>query len=394
MNVFVINAGSSSLKFKLFEMPSERLICTGLVERIGDKLQQLTYQSDRGEVKEETQLNNHRGALQRVVELLMDDQVGVISVKEEIEIVGHRVVHGGGKFSEPVDIDDYVKQEIRQFASLAPLHNPPNLVGIEVAGEVFPSSRHVAVFDTGFHGTIPEVARRYAVPDFMYRDLGIQVYGFHGISHQYVSRQAIEYLNNPHAKIITMHLGNGCSMTAVHQGRSMDHSMGFSPSNGLIMGSRSGDIDQGAIFQMIREHGFDADEVNNLLTRKSGMLGLTGFLDLRDIESLAAQGDVACKVALEMNAYRIRKYIGSYTAAMNGLDALVFTAGIGENSELIRQMVCENLDFLGIVLDRDKNKKVNGEISVISSDHSKVEILVIPTNEELEIARQVYSFPV
>lgn len=389
MKVFIINTGSSSLKFKLFEMPAETLVCSGMVERIGGEMQQLSYQSERGEVNETMELKTHRAALTKVVELLLDPDIGVITTKEDIRLFGHRVVHGGDRFSGTVRIDEAVRNEIRRFASLAPLHNPPNLEGIEVAEEVFPDSPHFAVFDTGFHQTIPAMARRYAVPDFVYSEYGVQVYGFHGISHEYVSRKAIDYLGIRDSRIITLHLGNGCSMTAVRNGKSIDHSMGFSPSDGLIMGTRSGDIDQGAIFHMIRHHGYQPEEVNTLLTRKSGMLGLTGHADLRDVESRASEGDEVCALAMQMNAYRIRKYIGSYAAAMNGLDAIVFTAGIGENSVMMRQLVCMDMEYLGIELDVGKNENVSGDLTSIGTNGSRVSILVIPTNEELEIARQV-----
>ena len=389
MKVFIINSGSSSLKFKLFEMPAEKLICSGMVERIGSGSQRLVLRSDHHELRETVQLETHRAALLKIVEMLLDPENGVIATKDEIEVVGHRVVHGGDKFSGTVEIDSQVKDEIRRFTSLAPLHNPPNLEGIEVGEEIFPRSRHLAVFDTGFHRTIPDVARKYAIPDYLYSREGIQVYGFHGISHRYVSRRAIETLDLPTSRIITIHLGNGCSMTAVKDGQSIDHSMGFSPSDGLIMGSRSGDIDQGVIFHLIRHLGYEPSAVDRLLTKESGMLGLTGFADLRDIESRAGEGDEVCSEALEMNAYRIRKYIGAYCAVMNGLDAIVFTAGIGENSVLMRRLVCRDLEYLGIELDEEKNERVSDGIESIGSRNSRVAILVIPTNEELEMARQV-----
>lgn len=362
-----------------------------MVERIGDEVQELGFRTDRGEIHESLSLPTHRAALHHLVEMLLDEEWGVIDSRDEIQIVGHRVVHGGDQYSGTMVIDEDVKEEIRRFASLAPLHNPPNLEGIEVAGEMFPRSRHVAVFDTGFHRTIPEVARKYAIPEKYYTEHGIQVYGFHGISHQYVSQQAIKFLGMSRSRMITIHLGNGCSMTAVQDGRSVDHSMGFSPSDGLIMGSRSGDIDQGVIFYLIRQLGYDVDAVDKLLTKESGMLGLTGMLDLRDIESRARKGDMACTQALEMNAYRIRKYIGSYAAAMNGLDAIVFTAGIGENSEMMRRLVCTDLEYLGIELDKVKNEAVTDGIYSIAAPSSKVDVLVIPTNEELEIARQAFA---
>ena len=391
MKVFIINSGSSSLKFKLFDMPAEHLICSGMVERIGSGAEQLIFRSERGTFRESIQLKSHRAALQKIVEWLLNPDWHLIQTKEEIKIVGHRVVHGGDRFSGTTPIDEAVIDEVRRFSDLAPLHNPSNLEGIEVAGEIFPHSLHYAVFDTGFHQTIPEVARRYAIPSQFLTQHGIQVYGFHGISHQYVSRKAIEFLDLPSSKIITIHLGNGCSMTAVTNGRSVDHSMGFSPGDGLIMGSRSGDIDPGVIFHLIRHLGYTPEAVDKLLTKESGMLGLTGFSDLRDIESRARDGDEAAILALGMSAYRIRKYIGAYSAVMNGLDAIVFTAGIGEHSSRMRQLVCADMDHLGISLDPEKNENASGSIRSIGSHTSRVAVLVISTNEELEIARQVYQ---
>lgn len=390
MKILIINSGSSSIKFQLLEMPSELLICSGMVERIGAKNPQLIYKSDRVDIQQTFDLKNHREGLKKIVEFLLDPEIGVIKSKEEIEIVGHRVVHGGPTFSDTTEINSRVKEEIRNFAALAPLHNPPNLEGILVAEEIFPSAKQVAVFDTAFHVTIPEKAKKYAIPDNLYTEHGIQVYGFHGISHKYVSQKAIDYLGIKKSKIITIHLGNGCSMTAVRDGKSVDHSMGFSPNNGLIMGTRSGDIDQGVIFHMIQHLGFAPEEVNALLTKESGMLGLTGYSDLRDIESRSTEGNADCTLALEMNAYRIRKYIGAYTATMNGLDALVFTAGIGENSSMIRRLVCTDMSFFGIVMDATKNELKSECLRAINSTTSEVKILVIPTNEELEIARQAY----
>ncbi|MBY5959002.1 acetate kinase [Membranicola marinus] len=390
MKVLIINSGSSSIKFKLLDMPSETMVCTGLVERIGASASQLSYSTGDTKILKSHDLKNHRQGLEKVVEILMDSEVGVIARKEEIEVVGHRVVHGGKTFSETVEINGGVKKEIEEFSTLAPLHNPPNLEGILVAEELFPQATQIAVFDTAFHRSIPQKAKRYAIPDPLYVEHGIQVYGFHGISHEYVSKKANDYLRLQRSKIITIHLGNGCSMTAVKNRESVDHSMGFSPNEGLIMGTRSGDIDQGVIFHLISHLGYDPEEVNTLLTKQSGMLGLTGYSDLRDIESRALAGDTVCTLALEMNAYRIRKYIGAYAAAMNGLDALVFTAGIGENSSKMRKLICADMEFLGIDLDEDKNDIKSDQLRSLNSTTSKVQILVVPTNEELEIAKQAY----
>lgn len=390
-NILVINSGSSSLKFQLIEMPAEKVLASGLVERIGQESGKLHYNSEGFSTSEEMEIKDHSVGLRKVTDLLMDPEKGVINNSEEIPAIGHRVVHGGDAFSDTIIIDGKVKEKIKELFSLAPLHNPPNLKGIEVAEKVFPNAKQVAVFDTAFHQGIPSKAKRYAIPNSFYEEHHIQVYGFHGTSHKYVSEKAIERLEKQNSKIISVHLGNGCSITAVKDGKSVDHSLGFGPVNGLIMGTRSGDIDQSVIFFMIEQLGYSAKEVSDLLHHKSGMLGLTGYSDLRDIESEAENGNRDCQLALEMNAYRIKKYIGAYTAAMNGLDALIFTAGIGENSDVLRGMVCRDMEYLGIEIDGEKNKKRSKENRSISSSNSKVEVYVIPTNEELEIAKQVFS---
>src|SRR5690554_694889 len=390
MNILIINSKSSSIKFRLIEMPSEALICSGGVERIGSKESIVNYKTNAVTLKHIESIENHNQGLHRIVDLLLDSEYGVIDNANDIEAVGHRVVHGGISFSNTALITEEVKEEIREYAPLAPLHNPHNLEGILVAEKLFPSAKQVAVFDTAFHQSIPEKAKKYAIPNMFYEEHGIQVYGFHGTSHQYVSQKEIEYLGLKTSKILTIHLGNGCSMTAVKDGKSIDHSLGFTPSAGLIMGSRSGDIDQGVIFYLVNNLGYDPNEVKVLLTNESGMLGLTGHLDLRDIQAEAEKGNKDCILALEMNAYRIKKYIGSYTAAMNGLDAIVFTAGIGENSSVIRKLTCADMDFFGIELDDAKNESKANGLREINTDSSKVKILVIPTNEELEIAKQSY----
>jgi acetate kinase len=299
-------------------------------------------------------------------------------------------VHGGDTFSTTTRLTEEVKQEIQAFIPLAPLHNPHNLEGIQIAEELFPDAAQIAVFDTAFHRTMPLKARKYAIPNTFYEEQRIQAYGFHGTSHKYVAERAIAHLGRQNTRIITIHLGNGCSMTAVRDGKSIDHSLGFAPSNGLIMGSRSGDIDHSLIFYLVDTLGYSLGEVQQLLTKQSGMLGLTGYTDLRDIQAGAESGDANCLLALEMSAYRIKKYIGAYTAAMNGLDALVFTAGIGENSALMRKMACEQMEYLGILLDETKNAAPSRETRELQAGESGVKILVVPTNEELEIARQAY----
>jgi acetate kinase len=328
--------------------------------------------------------------LQKIARLLMDEKVGVIKSTLEIDAVGHRVVHGGSSFTNTVVINEEVKVKIKQLFELAPLHNPANLEGINVASEIFDTAKQVAVFDTAFHQTIPVVAYKYAVPNYLLTENKIRVYGFHGTSHKYVSEKAIDYLENS-SKIITIHLGNGCSMTAIKDGKSVDHTLGFGPMNGLIMGTRSGDIDQSVIFYMVNSLGYSLADVNTMLQKQSGMLGLTGFSDLRDIQSSAEQGNAACQLALEMNAYRIKKYIGSYSAALNGLDAIIFTAGIGENSSLMRQLVCKDMEYFGMELDAAKNEIRSAAIREINTPQSKTKIMVIPTNEEIEIANQVYE---
>ncbi|MBQ4821976.1 acetate kinase [Aquimarina sp. MMG016] len=391
MQILVLNSGSSSIKFQLFQMPEAKVICTGLVERIGLENAVITYKTDDHKIEEVTSINTHKVGLQLIAKYLMSKEVGVIQSASEIQVVGHRVVHGGSTFSKTVEVTSEVKQKIDKLSALAPLHNPANLQGILVAEEIFPQAKQVAVFDTAFHQTIPVEAYKYAIPNRFLDENNIRVYGFHGTSHKYVSEKAIEFLGKESSKIISIHLGNGCSMTAVKDGKSIDHTLGFAPMNGLIMGTRSGDIDPAVIFYMVNSLGYSLDEVNTLLQKESGMLGLTGYSDLRDIEAEAEKGNNDCLLALQMNAYRIKKFIGSYTAVMNGLDAIVFTAGIGENSDVIRKMVCTDMEFFGVELDKEKNSIRSKEIRDISTSSSKVNIVVIPTNEELEIAKQSYK---
>jgi acetate kinase len=391
MYILVINAGSSSIKFQLLNMPSQEVVCTGLLERIGEEDAVLSFKTATVKLKLVQAIKTHNEGFEKIIALLLDIEKGVIKHIDEIHAVGHRVVHGGTSFSNITLITPDVKKEIEKFAPLAPLHNPKNLQGIELAEALFTASKQVAVFDTAFHQTLPEKAKRYAIPSKFYTDHHVQIYGFHGTSHKYVSEKAIAYLKLKQSKILSIHLGNGCSMTAIVNGKSVDHSLGFAPSNGLIMGSRSGDIDHAIIFYLVHNLGYKLETVERLLTKESGMLGITGFTDLRDIQREAAQGNADCILALEMNAYRIKKYIGAYTAAMNGIDAIIFTAGIGENSSLIRKMVCSDMDYLGITMDDQKNEASSSTLKEINSDSSRVKLLVIPTNEELEIAKQTYE---
>ncbi|CAL2090400.1 acetate kinase [Tenacibaculum sp. 190524A05c] len=391
MKVLVLNSGSSSIKYQLFTMPEEKVICSGLIERIGLEEGAVHYESANDDVTEHIKIENHRVGLEKVVALLLDEKIGVISSTDEIEIVGHRVVHGGSSFTSTTEVTKEVKSKIEDLFSLAPQHNPANLEGIKVAEAIFTKAKQVAVFDTAFHQSIPEKAYTYAIPKKFVTESKIRLYGFHGTSHKYVSEKAIEYLGKNESKIITVHLGNGCSISAVQNGRSIDHSLGFGPVTGLVMGTRSGDIDHTLIFYLVNSLGYKIDEVNTLLQKESGMFGLTGYSDLRDIEAEASKGNKDCQLALDINTYRIKKYIGSYIAAMNGVDAIVFTAGIGENSSLVREKVCEGLEFFGIEIDTNKNSIRAKELTEIHTENSKVKLLVIPTNEELEIAKQAFA---
>ena len=393
MKIVVINSGSSSIKYQLIEMPDQKVICSGMVDRIGLETSNYTYVTDNVKVEETLPIASHKIGLEKIAKMLMDDEIGVIKSTKEIQAVGHRVVHGGSSFSAPTLITAEVKDEIRKLCEIAPLHNPAHLEGIIVAEEIFVEAKQIIVFDTAFHQTMPEVAYKYAIPNHFLTENKLRVYGFHGTSHKYVSEKAIEYLksqNKPYQNIITVHLGNGCSITAVKDGKCIDTSMGFTPISGLIMGTRSGDIDASVLFYMMKELNYTVDELSTLLQKQSGMLGLTGFSDLREIEAKAGEGNKECQLALDMNAYRIRKYIGSYSAALNGLDAIVFTAGIGENSSLMRKLVCVDMEYFGLELDDAKNEIRSKEIREVNLPQSRAEILVIPTNEEIEIANQVH----
>lgn len=371
-------------------MPENEVICSGMIDRIGLETSNITFKTASNSHEELLPIPNHKVGLQKVANMLLDAEKGVIKSTSEIAAVGHRVVHGGSDFSATVKIDEKVKTKIKQLFELAPLHNPANLEGINVAEEIFSSAEQIAVFDTAFHQTMPELAYKYAIPNYLLTENKVRVYGFHGTSHKYVSEKAIEYLEH-NSKIITIHLGNGCSMAAVKNGKCIDTTMGFSPSNGLVMGTRSGDIDQSIVFYMIKNLGYTADEVNAVLLKQSGMLGLTGYSDLRDIEAEAEKGNKECQLALLINAYRIKKYIGSYTAVLNGLDAIVFTAGIGENSSYMRKLVCTDMDYFGIDIDEEKNQIRSKAIREINKTDSKAKVLVVPTDEEYEIANQVYQ---
>jgi len=395
MKILVVNAGSSSIKYQLIDMETEGVLSAGLVERIGLEEGVITHKiyinGKEKKTRETFPIPDHGVGLKRVAELLTDKEFGAISDPSEIQAIGHRLVHGGEAFTKTVIITEEVKETVKKLFPLAPLHNPANLTGVEVAEKVFPNATHVGVFDTAFHQTMPEMAFRYAIPNEMYTEMGIRKYGFHGTSHKYVTSQAAKYLDKKDAKIITIHLGNGASMAAVDSGICKDTSMGLGPLNGLIMGTRSGDIDPSVIFFLAKQKGYSAEEISRILNKESGMKALTGYTDMRDVDAQCEKGAADAILGSEMYAYRIKQFIGSYIATLNGLDAIVFTAGIGENDDKIRSMSCKNMEVFGIELDEEKNAVRSPEIREVNKPDAKVKILVIPTNEELEIARQAYD---
>jgi acetate kinase len=387
--VIAINAGSSSLKFQLFEMPSETVLTKGLVERIGINDSVFTISVNGENQKEVTDIPDHAVAVKILLSKLTD--LGIIGSLDEIEGIGHRVVHGGEIFNDSALITDETLQQIENLSELAPLHNPANVVGIKAFKEVLPNVDAVAVFDTAFHQTMPEQSFLYSLPYEYYENYGIRKYGFHGTSHKYVSERAAEILGRPveHLRLISCHLGNGASIAAIEGGKSIDTSMGFTPLAGVAMGTRSGNIDPALLPFIMEKTGKSADEVLDILNKKSGILGVSGLSsDLRDITQAANEGNDRAKIALEVFASRIHKYIGSYAARMSGVDAIIFTAGIGENSIDIRERVLKGLEFMGVYWDPALNK-VRGEEAFISYPHSPVKVLVIPTNEEVMIARDV-----
>ncbi len=391
MKVLVINCGSSSLKYQLIDMVNEEALAQGLVERIGIEGSVLTQKvegKDKYIVKEE--MKDHKDAIRLVLEALVDENNGVIKSMDEISAVGHRVVHGGEKYKESVVINDEVKANIEECFKLAPLHNPANMIGIKACEELMPNTPMVAVFDTAFHGTMPEDAYIYALPYELYEKDGIRKYGFHGTSHKYVSQTCAEVMGRDikDLKIITCHLGNGASLCAVKNGVSVDTSMGFTPLEGVAMGTRCGNIDPAIVTFLMKEEGLSVDEVNDLLNKKSGVLGISGISsDFRDIEDAAFnKGNRRAQLALRIFEYKIRTTIGAYAAAMGGVDAIVFTAGVGENGPETREKCLEGLEFLGVEIDKEANN-VRGKIREISKAGCNVKAFVIPTNEELVIAR-------
>ena len=393
MNILVINAGSSSVKVTLFGVEEDTVLAAGMVERIGIRGTQLDYRNLRGdEIKINSEVADTGQAIDAMTSLLMDEKLGVIRSKAEISAIGHRVVHGGEKIKTSVLITAEVKKIIEACFELAPLHNPLNMEGIKACETCFRGIPQVAVFDTAFHTTLPDYAYLYGLPYHLYQEDKIRRYGFHGTSHQYVCQAAAELLKQPldELKIISCHLGNGCSITAVDQGQSIDTSMGFTPLEGLIMGTRCGDLDPAIVFYLMDHKNLDARQINALFNKQSGLLGLaaTGSSDLRDILAVREKGNQQAATAINAFVYRIKKYIGAYTAALGGLNAIVFTAGIGENSALIREMVCSGMQNLGINLNPEKNTRANGKSCQVQSDQSRVKIMVVPTHEERAIALQ------
>jgi acetate kinase len=396
MKILVINSGSSSIKYQLFNMTDRSVMAAGLLEQIGETESRLTHNSRDGQgettrvVKSEP-VDNHRTGFRLINQVL--NESGDLRDRGDLHGIGHRVVHGGEKFREPTIINHDVIETIRRLIPLAPLHNPPNLLGIEVALETAPQVPQVAVFDTAFHQSIPLPAFRYAVPQNLYDDHHVRRYGFHGTSHFYVAKQAARHLNRPldSLNLITLHLGNGASVTAIENGKSVDTSMGMTPLEGLIMGTRSGDIDPAIIFYLGSQVGYSLEEIETLLNRQSGLKGICGVNDMRTIGQMAAKGDETARLAIEMYCYRIKKYIGAYHAALERTDALVFTGGIGENAADIRYRCCEGLSHLAIEIDTNKNNRQVDGILEIQSLKSRIKILVIPTNEELEIAEQTMN---
>lgn len=395
MNILVINCGSSSLKFQLIDAVTEKLIAKGLCERIGIEGSQLVYQpAGKDKLKTVTPMEDHTQAIKLVLEALTDKENGVVKDLSEIGAVGHRIVHGGERFAASTLINEEVITAITECNELAPLHNPANLIGIAACKELMPDTPMVAVFDTAFHQTMPQEAYLYGIPYEYYEKYKIRRYGFHGTSHSYVSKKAAEVLGQKYEdlKLIVCHLGNGASVSAVQNGKCIDTSMGLTPLEGLIMGTRSGDIDPAIIEFLAHKEGKSIDEIMTILNKKSGVLGLSDNFssDFRDLEDAYLEGQEASVRTMESFAYRVAKYIGAYVAAMNGVDGICFTAGLGENSPLVRNLICKRLGYLGITLDEEQNGK-RGEDLVITTPDSKTKVLVIPTNEELAIARETYT---
>lgn len=391
MKILVLNSGSSSVKYKFIDTETENTLAEGGVEKIGLPDGFLKYKRNDGS-KAMLQLGktDHKGSIEAILRLLTDNVEGCIKSYDEIDAVGHRVVHGGEKFSESVLIDEAVKEKIRECYDIAPLHNPANMIGIEAITAIMPEKPQVGVFDTAFHQTMPAKSYMYALPYRFYKEDGVRRYGFHGTSHRYVSQRVCEILGVDIAtqKIITCHVGNGGSITAVKNGKSIDTSMGLTPTEGLMMGTRVGDVDPGALTFLMTKHGLSAEDLQKIINKESGVLGVTGISsDMREIEAAVNEGNEIAKLALDMYEQRIQKYVGAYAAEMGGVDIIVFTGGVGENQVGVRENVCEPLAFMGVEIDKELNARTRGTETVISTASSKVKVVVVPTDEELMIAR-------
>jgi len=393
MKILTLNTGSSSLKYRLSEARRGSYIADGLVERIGSPESSISQDTREGRTSMPRRAPDHREAFQLMIKFLTDPEVGVIQDLGDIDAVGHRVVHGGDRFYESTEITPEIISAIQDFEDLAPLHNPINLLGIRIAKELFPDVPHVAVFDTSFHQTMSRVAYLYAIPLELHDRFHIRRYGFHGTSHRYVSRRAAEILSLPidNLRMVTCHLGNGCSMAAIRDGKSIDTTMGLTPLEGLVMGTRSGDIDPSVVFFLVNKRGYDLDQVERLLNKESGILGVSGLTnDVKTVLEASHGGNERARLALEIFSYRVKKYIGAYMAALGGLDCIVFTAGVGERSAEMRKLICTGLEELGIELDDDLNRRCFACEMVVSVDDSPVKVVVVPTDEEHVIASETF----
>ena len=393
MIILVVNCGSSSLKYQVLDMTDESVLCKGNAEKIGLEDSFIGHKKDGKTTNVKVYCKDHTAAFKNVLKILTDPELGVIKSTDEIGAVGHRVLHGGAKFACSILVDDEVIQAIKDCIPLGPLHNPANLMGIKACMEAMPGLKNVAVFDTAFHQTMAPSSYMYGLPYEYYTKYEIRKYGFYGTSHRFVARKAAEFLGRPQEglKIISCHIGSGASICAIKDGKCVDTSMGLTPLEGLMMGTRCGDLDPAAITFIQKREGLTSEELDTLMNKKSGLLGIGGFSDARDIHSAIEKGDERAKLALDMFVHRVKKYIGSYVAELNGADALVFTAGLGENDDIFRSLACKDMDYLGIKIDEEKNKGLRGKDADISAPDSKVKVLILPTNEELMIARDTYE---
>ncbi|MCD4706979.1 MAG: acetate kinase [Candidatus Sabulitectum sp.] len=390
MKILVINSGSSSIKFQIIDRDSEEMVASGLLERIGISDGRMKYKCGEKKIVVDKPIPDHETGLDMVLTTIVDPEIGAVKSLDEIGACGHRVVHGGEKFTSSVLIDDEVLRGLEEVSDMAPLHNPANIMGIKAAMKKLPGIPNVAVFDTAFHQTMPKVNYLYGLPYKLYEEYGMRRYGFHGTSHQFVAQRTAEILEKPleDLNIITCHLGNGCSLTAIRGGKSIDTSLGYGTFCGVVMGTRSGDVDPAILFDLMENKGWTLEQIKTMVYKESGLLGISEIsMDMRDIEEKMFAGDERAKLTFEIFADRIRKYIGSYAATLGTLDAIVFTAGIGENGWELRELICDNMDVFGIKLDKEANQ-VKGVEQVISRPDSRVSILVVPTNEELMIARE------